>query len=450
MSHALLLGRIRRVAPWLAVVSLLLAGCDRVRVPPLTQPPPQAVKVTPPPVAPPPPPPPAAPAGEPVIYSAEEAKAQRRAPPAPPPPPETTRIGLLLPLTGQASAIGASMLDASQLALFEASGAAVELLTFDTRTQPKIAERGARALIAEGSAVILGPLLARSVNAAAPAAQAAGIPMIAFSNDSRVAGNGVFIVGFTPESEVERIVSYAAAQGKTRVAVLAPDDDYGVKVIAAARQATETAGGTLVAVQSFGAKTTDFAEVVRQLAGKVGGVTPPRGDELSAVLSPPPPLVPLKIDALLIADSGERLLALAGQLAAHGLGPNRLQILGTGAWDTPGLGAQPALVGAWFAAPPPAGRRRFEDRYRAVYGRPPERLATLAYDATALAAVFAREARGRRLTQAQITDANGFIGRDGLFRFRADGLPERQLTVLQVERYGSRVIDEPRAGFGGS
>ncbi len=105
-------------------------------------------------------------------------------------------------------------------------------------------------------------------------------------------------------------------------------------------------------------------------------------------------------------------------------------------WRTPGLGREPALVGAWFAAPITDTREDFERRYRELYGEPPPSLAVLAYDATALAAVLARAEGGATFDDAALTSANGFAGTGGIFRFQPSGQVQRGLAVLEVEPWG--------------
>src|SRR5262249_28218263 len=127
--------------------------------------------------------------------------------------------------------------------------------------------------------------------------------------------------------------------------------------------------------------------------------------------------------------------------------PAKIHLLGTGLWDEPGLGSEPALIGGWFAAPSPVGRAEFEKRFQAVYHQTPPRLASLGYDAAALVAVLAQKPRGSNFTAETLTDPNGFAGVDGLFRFHRDGRSDRGLAVLQVERNGTSIVSPAPESF---
>ena len=154
-----------------------------------------------------------------------------------------------------------------------------------------------------------------------------------------------------------------------------------------------------------------------------------------------------KDDELLLADGGKRLLAIAALLPFYDIDPKKVKMLGTGQWDAPGLGAEPALIGGWFAAPPPTARTDFVNTYKSTYGRTPPRLATLAYDATALAAVLARSEKGPGFSATAITVPSGFWGRDGIFRFLPGGVAERGLAVMKVGRNGAEIISRAPETF---
>jgi ABC-type branched-subunit amino acid transport system substrate-binding protein len=137
-------------------------------------------------------------------------------------------------------------------------------------------------------------------------------------------------------------------------------------------------------------------------------------------------------------------------LTAAGLNTRRVQLLGTGLWDDPRITGEPALQGGWYAAPDSSGFRNFSARYRARYGQDPVRTATLAYDAVALVAALVKTQGAQRFSEQVLTNASGFAGIDGLFRFRPDGTNQRGLAVMRVTQGGGQVINPPPRAFSGS
>ena len=385
--------------------------------------------------------------------------------PPPPPPPalaaSTNRVALLLPLTGVNGRLGNELLNAAQLALFDFADADFELVVHDTKSTADGAADAAALAIGDGASLLLGPLVAAEVRAVAPAARAAGVNVIAFSSDRSVAGEGIYIMGFLPSAQVERVVGYARARGLLRFAVFAPDDDYGAAVVDALRGVAARVGAAVTRVQYYDPAASDFSDAVRRLANyapRRGALLAQRaelkarGDQVAGRalkrLEKLQTIGDLPFDALLLPDGGKRLQAIAALLPFYDVDPAKIRMLGTGQWDEPGIGAEPALLGGWFAAPPPAARAEFEARYAKAYGRRPPRLATLAYDAAALAAVLARGEEGPDFSEEALTAAAGFAGGDGIFRFLDEGVTERGLAVLQVQRRGAKVISRASEAFG--
>jgi len=210
-----------------------------------------------------------------------------------------------------------------------------------------------------------------------------------------------------------------------------------------------------VRLEYYGASAVDISAEVRQMAQIAGTALPagPGGTRLrgtaAADAAKAAAARPLGIEAVVLGESGGRLRSIAPQLPYYDLDTDRIRVIGPSTWEDVTLGREPALANAWFSAPDPAGRAEFEKNYANVYGRAPPRLATLAYDATGLAAVLARSAPGGDFSLSTLTQPSGFAGADGLFRLRPDGSVERGLAVLQLQPRGAgiKIISPAPASF---
>ncbi|MBR1123419.1 penicillin-binding protein activator [Bradyrhizobium lablabi] len=334
------------------------------------------------------------------------------------------KVGLVLPLSGAGNAgvAAQSMKNAAEMALAEFQNPNIQLLIKDDGATPQGAGQSTQQALSEGAEIILGPLFAVSVPAAAQLTRTRGVNVIAFSTDSSVAGRGVYLLSFLPESDINRIVDYAAGTGKRSFAALVPDNAYGNVVEAAFKQAVGRRGGRIVAFEKYGADRSTPARTVAQSLGSA--------------------------DALLIADDGESVVATADALTAAGANLRNIQLLGTGLWDNPRVFASQSLQGGLYAAPDPSGFRAFAGRYRSRFGNDPVRTATLAYDAVALVAALARTQGGQRFAAETLTNPSGFAGIDGLFRFRSDGTNERGLAVMKVTTGGGVAVAGSPKSFG--
>ena len=371
-------------------------------------------------------------------------------------PPKTPRVALLLPLTGTYAALGTAMLQAAEMAFFDVADQDFVLLPRDTGGTPEGAARAAEEALAAGAALILGPLFSTSVSAVAPIAQARGVNVISFSTNPTVASSGVFVMGFLSRDQIDRVVQHSIAAGLWRFGALVPNSPYGHQVATEYREAVQRQGGQVTRMEFYDPSLPDNSAVVRrfsdyaargaQLKRKMAKLKQQGTEEAAAELrrlAVTDTAGALPFDAVLLPVGGQALASIAPLLPYFDVDPATVRFLGTGQWDAPGIGREPALVGGWFAAPDPAGRASFDNRYQAAFGAPPPRLATLAYDATALSAVLAGRPGGPDFTIEALTVVDGFAGIDGLFRFAPDGRVERSLAVLEVNRESATMISPP-------
>ncbi len=348
---------------------------------------------------------------------------------------QLVRIAILLPLSSSSSAARAeadSMLKAAQLALFTAGHANMVLLPKDTGGSAPGARRAAEDALRDGADVILGPLFSISVDAVVEAVDG-DAPIIAFSNDPSVAGRGAYLMGLTTQNEVDRLINYAASQGLYRFAALVPDNQLGDIVIATAQESTAQLGAELTNWEIFaeGATAVDLSLPVEALANS--SVFTPTDDTLARDLG---------YDAIILPAGGSQLLALGPILPRFDIDPRRIRFMGTSQWRDERLLNEPAFEGGWFVGADPVMLERFAASYRETYGDNPRRLASLAFDAVALAASLTLEFGPNGITPQILSNPTGFRGSNGLFRFREDGLTERALAVFEIRNGEFNVLED--------
>lgn len=343
-------------------------------------------------------------------------------------PMRNVSVAILLPLSGKNADLGQSMLKAAQMAMFDVGSTGYSLVPQDTQGTPAGAAAAAKTAVADGADMILGPIFADDVRAVKSAIGSTGVPVVAFTNDWSQAGSDTYIMGFLPFAQVARVSRYAASKGVQHVGVFAPQTAYADNVI----DTLYKTGLRVGEIGRYAPTQTDLSSTVAEFVARsraAGGTSP------------------LSYQALMLPVGGESLNAVVSVFSQKGLTNKDARFIGTGLWDDESLTRNPALYGSWFAAPDPALRRDFEKRYQENYGSVAPRLASLAYDATAMSAVLARSGGDKPYTRSAMTHPRGFAGIDGVFRFRADGLSERGLAILEIQSGRLRVIDPAPTAF---
>ena len=332
------------------------------------------------------------------------------------------KVGLLLPLSGPHKKLGKGMLQAAEMALFEANHSSVTLVPQDTAQG---AHQAALKALDEGAEVLLGPIFATEVESVKPLLNARSVNLISFSTDQNVADKRTFILGFLPSQQIERVVLFAKQKGGlSKMAALIPDDPYGRQVAQTLKQ-LEAQGD----IQLLGISHYTKGDL---LDGNPGNERIVEEVELYKKAG---------LEALIVPEGGENLTHLVRILKP--MFP--LKLLGSGQWDGPGTlrHASAGLEGSLFASPLSQERQNFETRFQKAYGSQPPRIATLAYDATALAISLA----DRGHTVQNIAFSEGFSGVDGLFRLTPAGLNERALAIMEVTAEGLKPMSPAPEGF---
>jgi ABC-type branched-subunit amino acid transport system substrate-binding protein len=277
------------------------------------------------------------------------------------------KIALLLPLggMGETAAIAKGMKQGAEMALFEVNdpGAAHHQGRRGTAAgvpRRRRGHQGRRRGHRRAAAL-------QSVTGVAPVARQVGVPVPAFSNDTQVAGHGVYLMSFLADQEVERIVSFAAAQGKRRFAALIPDNAYGNVVEPAFRRAVQRNGGVVAIVERYPPTANGMLGPAKRVVEAIKN-----GEELLA-----------PVDALFLPGGQEALPQIGPVIAYSGPTPPRSSC-GTSAWD---FGDQPrrGFIGGWYPSPDPMAWRTFAERFAKTFGNAPPRIASVAYDAVGVA-----------------------------------------------------------------
>lgn len=343
-------------------------------------------------------------------------------------------VALLVP-GGSANAaeseLAASLENAARLAMAELDGVEIDLRVYNTAADAATAGAMATKAVNDGAKIILGPVFAANANAAGLAVANRNVNVLAFSNNPSIAGGNVFVLGQTFQSTANRLVRYAASQGRGQIMIVHANSSAEEAGRAAIERAIANSSATLVATSSFELSQTGIINALPEISATV------RSSGAQSLF--------------LTSGTDGAIPFLAGLLPENGVDPAVTQYIGLQRFDIPANARSlPGLQGGWFALPDPALTAQFAARYEARYGSQPHPIAGLAYDGIAAIGALVGSGRSDALTTVALTQAQGFAGVNGIFRLRGDGTNERGLAVAQIQE-GEVIILEPAPrSFGGA
>ncbi|HBZ43388.1 MAG TPA: penicillin-binding protein activator, partial [Maritimibacter sp.] len=327
--------------------------------------------------------------------------------------------------------LAASLENSARLAMSELDGVTIDLRVYNTAGNASQASAQAQKAVADGAKIILGPVYAQNAAAAGVAARSKGVNVLAFSNNPDVAGGNVFILGNTFENTARRMVSYAAQQGKGNIFVLYGQSPAETAARDAILQAVATVpGATQAGAGGYELSQNGIIQAMSTLSSQIksSGAT----------------------SVFITSGTDGALPFVTGLLPDNGVRPSEVQFAGIQRWDIPANALTlPGVQGGWFAMPDTNLATRFQQQYQAAYGEQPHPIAGLAYDGIAAIGALVKGGNSGALTGTALTQSQGFVGVNGVFRLKSDGTNERGLAVAQIQNQKVVIVDPAPKSFAG-
>ena len=349
-------------------------------------------------------------------------------------PNATVQVALLVPGgsgDGTDSLLASNLENAARLAISDLNGVSIDLRVYNTGADPVVAASVASQAVNDGAKIILGPLFGEAANAAGIAVANRNVNVLAFSNNTSIAGGNVFVLGATFQNTANRLVQYSGRQGISRYAVIHGDDVAGEAGRYAITTAVRNNGGQVSSIESYPLSQQGIFNSARRISAstKSGGA-----------------------DAVfLTASVNADLPILATALRDTGIDPAETQYIGLTRWSAaPQALALPGLQGGLFTLPDQNMKNLFESRYTAAYGDAPHPLSGLAYDGIAAIGALVAAGNANALTKLALTSPQGFQGTAGIFRLLPNGQNQRGLAVATVRDGGVVVLEPAPRSFGGA
>jgi branched-chain amino acid transport system substrate-binding protein len=347
------------------------------------------------------------------------------------------QLGAIEILSGPSAAYGTAIKAGLELALDTINqkgvlgGRKIALSVEDSAANKDQAINAARKLIGRDHVVtVIGPTLSNEMFAVGPVVNERKIPIIGTSTTATgitAIGDYVFRTSL-PESDVIPVtLNYAKGHGVKTIALMyANDDAFSKSGFDVMKAAAEKAGLTILTIESFGNKDTDFSAQLTKIKA-------------------------MKPDAIGISALVEPVSGVLLQARQLGFGKETLFIGGNGS-NSPKLGeiagaaSDGLIVGSpWFIGKADPVNQAFVTAYKAKYGKDPDQFAAQAYDCMQIVAHAIDQAGAAE--PEKIKDAllkTRFDGVMGPFTFTPGRDPASTEGVVVLQMQGGRFAIAPK------
>ena len=247
---------------------------------------------------------------------------------------EFRNILVFLPLTGKYLNFGNKIKKSLDLSILNFGANKIKLIYFDTGKNID-KELLTNLFNKLGPKFIIGPFTREVLLKIKPFAKKDNIPILTFSNDIAMIENNVWSLGFSPEEQIQSVISCAIMHGYSKFGIIAPDNLYGEII---SRQSIDLISvnkknfysSLFLSNENLNNKTKLYSTLKSFL----------EYSELEETHT--------KFDNILIGGSKEFILEIAPLLAFFNVDSKLVKILGTETFNSKEIKNEPSLEKSWF------------------------------------------------------------------------------------------------------
>ncbi len=325
-------------------------------------------------------------------------------------------IIVFLPLTGKYSRFGNKIRKSLDISILNFGKNEIKLVYFDTG---KIVDQELiESLFDElNPKFVIGPFTREMLLKIKPFAKKENIPILSFSNDITMAENNVWSLGFSPEEQIQSVISCAIIHGYSRFGIIAPDNLYG-KIIT--KQSIDMISihknkyysSLFLSNENLNNKTNLYATLRKFLQYS-------KSDERHT-----------KFDTILIGGRKDFILEIAPLLAFFNVDSRFVKILGTETFNNKEIKNEPSLEKSWFPVILSKKNDQFKFLWKDVWGGNNDYFTNAGFDAGVVGINYINN------IQKKLQYLNNVKGPITGLIFDSNGYVKKPIQVMQIEDLG--------------
>ena len=329
---------------------------------------------------------------------------------------EFKNILVFLPLTGKYLNFGNKIKKSLDLSILNFGTNKIKLIYFDTGKNID-KELLTNLFNKLGPKFIIGPFTREVLLKIKPFAKKDNIPILTFSNDIAMIENNVWSLGFSPEEQIQSVISCAIMHGYSKFGIIAPDNLYGEII---SRQSID-----LISVNKKNFYSSLFLSN-EDLNNKTKLYSTLKSfleySELEETHT--------KFDNILIGGSKEFILEIAPLLAFFNVDSKLVKILGTETFNSKEIKNEPSLEKSWFPLISSKNNEQFKILWKDNWRSSNDYFTNAGFDAGIIAINYINN------LQKNLIYFNNVEGPVTGLIFDKKGYVKKPIQVMQIEDLG--------------
>ena len=325
-------------------------------------------------------------------------------------------IIVFLPLTGKYSSFGNKIRKSLDLSILNFGNNKIKLIYFDTGKvfDLEIIKNLFNEL---NPKFIIGPFTREVLLKIKPFAKKEYLPILTFSNDIAMVENNVWSLGFSPEEQVQSVISCALMEGYSKFGIIAPDNLYG-KIISGqtidliSADQNNHYSSLFLSNKELNNKTNLYSNLKRFLEYSESEETH------------------TKFDSILIGGRKEFILEIAPLLAFFNVDSKLVRILGTETFNDEEIKNEPSLEKSWFPVILSKNNEQFKFLWKDIWGGSNDYFSNAGFDAGLIGINYINN------LQKNLQSLNNVEGPVTGLIFDNNGYVKKPVQVMQIEDLG--------------
>ena len=350
---------------------------------------------------------------------------------------EVVKIGLLVPLSGESSYIGQSIIQSVRLGINKINNDRLLVLPRDTKSDPSTTLKIVDELYSEGTKIFIGPVFNKNLKELDKFQDAT---FLSFTNKVLGNPNNVISSGINAKSQFDAIKKYLEMNDLDGTLVLIPKKSFKEEVeeaIIKSRLKTKKifyydAEPTKLTKQIE--KVTRYKIRKRNLEDEIKRVENSDEDNKERkleILNKKDTLGRIGYDSIIIADFNESLKSVTTSLLYTDVSPKKVAFISLNQWFDESLLKENTLHPIYFPSINKKNYELFMDDFKNTYGVDADQLSFLSYDLIGLVYFLIYE-NGFKISKKIFYKKNKFKGKIGIFEISKNTITH-QLNFYSIE-----------------
>ncbi len=299
---------------------------------------------------------------------------------------EKIKVGLIVPLTGEYSYIGKSILKSTRMALSKINDDRITVIPKDTKANPIDTLRVSNELYARGINIIIGPVFNESNKYLD---ELNNVTFLSFTNKIRNNPKNVISAGVNAISQINTIKKYLKTKGLENTIFLIPETDYRREVENAIQKSNLILKEKFIYSKDPTLLTKQIEDLTRYQQRKQNLENEIKRIENSNTLNKKQKIDKLKkkdtlgfinFDSVIIADFSESLKSVATSLLYTDISSERIKYITLNQWFDESLLKETSLHPIYFPSINKNNFEIFKQEYFQNFKSIPNQISFLSYD----------------------------------------------------------------------